>query len=132
METSIRRPSSGRGAVAVRTVGEEKDFIPLDLKELPEGFQNPIIKILTDEVPEFSQALIFAVEELEGDGGMEAGPPPKKVERVRDLADLHILLDAPIPFDAQTTFFRILRDAPPEAARLLTLLRGPLGFTPNP
>jgi len=132
VEANIRRPSSGQGAVAVRTVGEEKDFIPLDLKDMPDGFRIPITKILTAEVPEFSQALIFAVEELERDRGMEAGPPPKRVERVRDLADLHILLDVPIPFDAQTTFFRILRDAPPGAARLLTLLRGPLGFTPNP
>jgi hypothetical protein len=132
VEANIRRPSSGQGAVAARTIGEGTDFIPLDLKDMPEDFQVPITKVLIDEVPEFSQALIFAVEELEGDRGMEAGPPPKRVERVRDLADLHILLDVPIPFDAQTTFFRILRDAPPEAARLLTLLRGPLGFTPNP
>jgi len=132
VETRIRRPSLGRGVLAVRTVGEEEEFIPLDLKELPEGFRLPITEVLIHHVPDYSQALIFAVEELEGSTGMEAGPPTKKVERVRELADLHILLDVPIPFDAQTTFFRILRDAPAEAARQLTALRGPLGFTPTP
>jgi hypothetical protein len=51
------------------------------------------------------------------------------VERVRDLADLHILLDVPIPFEAQTTFFKILMDASPQAAQQLSVLREILGFT---
>jgi hypothetical protein len=52
------------------------------------------------------------------------------VERVRDLADLHILLNVPIPFEAQTTFFKILMDASPQAALRLSVLRKILGFTP--
>jgi hypothetical protein len=132
VETRIRRPSLGQGVLAVRNVGEGEEFIPLDLKDMPEGFRIPITEVLIDEVPDYSQALIFAVETLEGGRGMEAGPPTNKVERIRELADLHILLDVPIPFDAQTTFFRILRDAPPEVARRLTVLREPLGFTPTP
>lgn len=130
VETVIHRPSSGRGTVAVRAIGEGEEFISLDLKDVPEGFRIPITDVLTEEVPDLSQALISAVENLEQSRAMEVGPPMNKVERIRDLADLHILLDTPIPFDAQTTFFRILEDAPPQAAQRLAVLREILGFTP--
>jgi alpha-amylase/alpha-mannosidase (GH57 family) len=130
VETRIHRPSSGGGAVAVRAIGEGEEFIPLDLKDVPEGFRIPITNALTEEVPDLSQALVSAVENLEQGGKFQGPPPMERVERVRDLADLHILLDVPIPFDAQTTFFRILEEAPPQAGQRLAVLRDILGFTP--
>ena len=130
VETKIHRPSSGQGAVGVRAHGDGGEFTPIDLKDVPEGFRIPITRVLTGEVPDLRQALISAVEALEGEGESDAGPSKKKVERVRDLADLHILLGVPIPFVAQTSFFRILTDAPPPAARRLVVLREILGFTP--
>ena len=130
VETRIHRPSSGQGAVAVRISGEGAEFTPIDLKDVPEGFRIPITRVLTGEVPDLRQALIAAVEALERDWESDAGPSLTKVGRVRDLADLHILLEVPIPFDAQTSLFRVLTDAPPPAARRLVVLREVLGFTP--
>jgi len=130
VETKIHRPSWGQGAVAVRAPEEGGEFIPIDLKDVPEGFRVPIIRVLIGEVPDVCQALISAVDNLEQSGEMEAGPSVREVERVRDLADLHILLEIPIPFLAQTAFFRILENAPPQAALRLAVLREILGFTP--
>lgn len=50
------------------------------------------------------------------------------LDGIRDLADLHQLLGLPIPFDAQTDFYRILERAPSELAEWLSPLRDPLGF----
>ncbi|MFH1763489.1 MAG: DUF3536 domain-containing protein [Gemmatimonadota bacterium] len=129
VETRINRPSSGEGAVSVRPVGLVTEFIPIDLKDVPEGFRIPITEVLTGEVPDMRKALISAIDDLEQGIGVEAGPKNMVADRVRDLAELHILLDVPIPFDAQTTFFRILTDASPQAAQRLSVLRGILGFT---
>ncbi|TFH64440.1 MAG: DUF3536 domain-containing protein, partial [Gemmatimonadales bacterium] len=130
VETRINRPSSGQGAVSVRPFGTENEFTPIALKDVPEGYRIPITDALTREVPDLRQALIFAIDDLEQGSGVEPGPPEEKVERVRDLADLHILLNVPIPFEAQTTFFKILMDASPQAALRLSVLRKILGFTP--
>jgi hypothetical protein len=51
--------------------------------------------------------------------------------RVQELAELHNSRDIPIPFDAQTHFFRILQKAPPDQAEVLDSLRFPLGFVPS-
>jgi alpha-amylase/alpha-mannosidase (GH57 family) len=129
VDARMYRPSAGLGAVAVRPVGEDGPFLPLELGDLPEDFRLPTIAALTQKVPDPGQALICAVKEL-GEG--VEGPATNQIERVRDLADLHILMGLPIPFDAQTTFFRFLKDAKPEVAQRLAILRGPLGFTPAP
>jgi hypothetical protein len=52
------------------------------------------------------------------------------VERIRELADLHSSRDLPIPFHAQTLYFRLLQKARPDKVRLLDTLREPLGFVP--
>lgn len=125
VETRIRRPSAGQGAVGVRLLDDQDQFLPLEFSEIPEGFRLPIREWLTREIPDLEGAMITAVEKLADTG---AGG----VRRVRDLADLHILLGLSIPFDAQTTFFEILREAPPQLSQQLHDLREPLGFTPNP
>ncbi len=125
VETRIWRPSAGRGAVGVRLLRDQGEFVPLALHQIPEVFRYPIQERLTRDIPDLEGAMLSAVEELEktGAGG---------VNRVRDLADLHILLELPIPFDAQTTFLSILKGAPPELSQHLLALREPLGFTPTP
>ncbi len=49
--------------------------------------------------------------------------------RVKDLAELHRLLEIPVPFDAQTDFYRLLELARPAVRVGLSMLREPLGFT---
>ncbi len=146
VEARIYRPSAGLGAVAVRTVGREGPFLPLEWEDLPEGFRLPLAEILGDRIPDPGQALILAIQALalpekvgdsnpegqERNVGTREGLAAEKIAKVRDLADLHILMGKAIPFGAQTTFFRILQDAEPGFARSLAVLREPLGFTPAP
>jgi hypothetical protein len=142
----IGRPSAGSGAVAVQEVGEEGGPVQLELKDIPEGFRVPIVEALSERIPDPGQALSVAVEQLckppaaggftpdpgSDPGPTEAYPTQAQIERVRDLADLQVLLGEPIPFDAQTTFFNFLETAEPVAARRVASLRRPLGFTPGP
>jgi hypothetical protein len=138
---TIGRPSADLGTVAVREAGVDGPPVWLSLRDVPEGFRLPIVDALSARIPDPGQTLTAAVEELchgslSGDSSSAegAGPDPTEiqVERVRDLADLQILLGRPIPFDAQTTFFRFLETADQEAARKVESLRVPLGFTPSP
>jgi hypothetical protein len=132
VETEIHRPSAGKGAVAVRARGGTSDFVPLEFADLPEAFRDPIAEVLTGNIPDFSGALCRAVEALRNTGAENGAPLEEHVSRVRDLADLHLMLGLPIPFDAQTLFHEILRQASPELAGRLAELRIPLGFTPGP
>jgi alpha-amylase/alpha-mannosidase (GH57 family) len=132
VETKIYRPSAGQGAVAVRDTGAESEFIPLDLKDIPEGFRIPVTRALRTRIPDFSRDLVRAIEDLRMGWGKEPDGAGGRLSRVRDLADLHILLGVGIPFEAQTTFIRMLKEAEPKVARRLQVLRGPLGFTPAP
>jgi hypothetical protein len=102
----------------------------LTLDEIPEGFREPITLALEEAVPELDVALVSSIELLDGAGKGPVDPSPEQIRRVRDLADLHILLGRPIPFDAQTVFFRVLSEASPTGAERLAPLRDPLGFTP--
>ena len=65
-----------------------------------------------------------------GKPGAVRGPTSETLERVADLAELLHLLDRPIPFHAQTRFWRVLTGSPPEVASALSALREPLGFVP--
>jgi hypothetical protein len=137
----IGRPSGASGAIAVREVGEGGPFVRVELPEIPEGFRTPILRALTRKIPDPGQALTDAVEALCGKpNGWDhpssdrsiPGPTKDQIERVQDLADLHILLGDPIPSEAQTKFFRFLEAADPEVVRHVAVLRAPLGFTPAP
>lgn len=78
------------------------------------------------------EALEGAVEALEG----VEEPAPRasdtalreRIEAVRELAFLHTQRGLPIPFDAQTRFYRLLEDSSGPTRRILTTLREPLGF----
>jgi hypothetical protein len=121
----------GLGAVSVRVLREGEEFTPVHLGDMPEAFRTPITNALSRAVPDPGTSLVSAVERLEKEKESEADLSKEQLEHVRDLAELHILLGRPIPFDAQTTFFRMLQEAPPRTARKLTTLRGILGFTPD-
>jgi hypothetical protein len=50
------------------------------------------------------------------------------LDRVAELAGLVILLGMPIPFDAQTDYYRIREEADERLRADLAALAGPLGF----
>jgi hypothetical protein len=77
---------------------------------------------------ESGQELVAAVRAL--DSVDSADKLTAAIERVRELADLHTSRSEPIPFEAQTRYFRILQKATPEAVAVLDSLREPLGFVP--
>ena len=117
MAARVGRPSGESGAIAVREGEEEGPFVRLALQGIPEGFRMPVLRALTRMIPDPGQALTDAVEDLcrKPDGGdhpstyrSTPGPTKAQIERVRDLADLHILRGDPIPPEAQTKFFRFL------------------------
>jgi hypothetical protein len=84
------------------------------------------------------EALTLAVRALAPDGDsapeaatQQAAPNHSAdpvLDRVHDLAYLHGLLELPIPFDAQTEFYRLLEKASPQDPPRLDVLREPLGF----
>jgi hypothetical protein len=127
VETEIRRPSEGAGIVAARIANTSGKFIPMVLADLPEGFRLPIMETLTRKMPRVAEELISAVEKLESSSQLR-----EPAARVQDLADLLLFLGEPIPFEAQTTFFRIFENAPPRVVEELWVLRKPLGFTTLP
>jgi hypothetical protein len=53
---------------------------------------------------------------------------PIALAEVTDLVDLLGLLEAPVPFDVQTTFYRLRTAAPPERAAPLGVVGRRLGF----
>lgn len=84
-------------------------------------------------------ALEFALHRLldaHEEGPMDPHAPPgdlSPAEIARDIeriAYFHHRMDIPIPFDAQTSFHRILETAPERVRNLLSPLRKPLGFVP--
>ncbi len=129
IETEVRRPSLGNGAVAVRCLSGDEPTESLTLADIPDDFRTPITLALGEAVPDPGNTLVSAVELLGREGEGEEGPSAVQIRRVRDLSDLHILLGEPIPFDAQTIFFGLLSEASPLVAEKLAPLREPLGFT---
>ena len=78
-----------------------------------------------DEI--LGRALVSAVSALD-DTAMEEGDEMKALEDTRTLAQLHTLRGVPIPFDAQTSFYRIMEGASGHRLAALSSLREPLGF----
>jgi alpha-amylase/alpha-mannosidase (GH57 family) len=76
------------------------------------------------------RALVSAINALE-DAGMEEGEELKALDETRTLARLHAVRGLPIPFDAQTTFYRIMEQASGRRLAALSSLREPLGFVRN-
>ena len=157
VETKARWPALGRVEVQARPQEEESEFLAVAWEEIPESFRDSIKVALLQAtlrrwVPReareglesgtrnlsqvLEEALTTAVRSLGGKAEADApSEPPTSPEpsdpaldRVMDLADLHGLLELPIPFDAQTEFYRLLRNASPQEAPRLSVLRQPLGF----
>jgi len=149
LQVETRRPSLGRVEAEVRSVEAGEAYRAITLDEVPEGFRDAIRQSLLEAVVErwvpreareelaqgarkidqvMEMGLISAIRSL----GQRPDAPMEwsnlAVDRVRDLADLHGLLGLPIPFDAQTEFFRLLEGANPQDAARFSALREPLGF----
>jgi hypothetical protein len=60
--------------------------------------------------------------------GLAEERTPMAIAQVLDLLDFFALLDAPVPFDAQTAFHTIWRGLAPADAALLAPLARPMGF----
>jgi len=133
VETRVPDPRRSTEAVRVRVLGEETPFLGMTLKELPEGFRGPITRVLLQREPDPGGSMVEAIRWLGQSAEVNAPELQTWVERVLDLVDLLLLLERPIPFDAQTLFFGILNRLPTDtAASRLTELREALGFTPDP
>jgi hypothetical protein len=72
------------------------------------------------------EALISEIRGLDPNGAPDT--LSSAIESILALAELTSHDGDPIPFDAQTQFYRILQDAPAPQAALLSVLREPLGF----
>jgi len=81
-----------------------------------------------DEI--IGRALISAVRALKG---MDAGgeEESRALEEARTLAQAHTRRGLPIPYDAQTDFYRIMEGASGHRLAALSSLREPLGFVRN-
>lgn len=120
--------------------------------DLPEAFRLPLEEIALREAlerwvrPEDQAALLTGTDTLEQvlaralSGAVQAlaaplsGEPPDSdtVNRVGELALLHARRGLPIPFDAQTDYYRIYEAASPSRRSALDPLREPMGFTSRP
>jgi hypothetical protein len=131
VETRIPEPRQSMDTVRVRVMGEETPFLGMTLNELPEGFRGPITRVLLQREPDPGGRLVEAIQRLGESAEVNDPDLQGSVERALDLVDLLLLLERPIPFDAQTLFFGILNRVPTGTASRLTELREALGFTPD-
>ena len=85
-----------------------------------------------EETPDeiLGRALVSAVRALKD---MDAGEEEesKALAEARRLAQTHTRRGLPIPFDAQTDFYRIMEGASGHRLAALSTLREPLGFVRN-
>ncbi len=139
----VLRPEPSRIEVKVWPAGQAHDPLSFEASDLPEAFRIPVATGLREVILKTwapgtlsaagvedeggfralaAQELVTAIQALDRDQGDPA------LAKVRDLARLQTLLGLPIPFDAQTDFYRILQASSPEEQRRLGVLREPLGF----
>jgi hypothetical protein len=130
VESRILQPFARDAAVAVRTQGED-EFVDLGFHDLPEDFQDSILLVLGERVPDPEEALLAAIEALHpGHARSDTSVLGARMDDVLTLAGFFHLLGEPIPFDAQTAFSGVLQEVPAPVERQLGALREPLGFTP--
>jgi hypothetical protein len=138
---AVERPRPGALAITVRPAGAERAW-PLVVGDLPERAARLVVPELAREVADLwftdaeaaaacagtpfgavaAGALLRAVRALADDAS------PIALAEVTDLVDLLGLLEAPVPFDVQTTFYRLRTAAPPERAAPLGVVGRRLGF----
>jgi hypothetical protein len=141
LAVAVARPRPGAVDLTVRPADGSQHW-PLTVRDLPERAAALVTPELLREIADLwftdaettavctgsplrlvaSAALLRAVSALAGDSS------PMAVAEVTDLADLFALLDAPVPFDAQTAFARIRAGLPAERAALLAPVGRRLGF----
>lgn len=152
VECRVSMPAPTRIEVAARAWGAATPFLPVQLADLPEAYRLPIVRALVKSArgmfsaedlgtapasePETTphalrQALVGAIRALGSEPRAGRPTPDVVVEMVRDLVGLHRLLELPIPFDAQTDYYRLLGDLPASVTNRLSILREPLGFEPR-
>jgi hypothetical protein len=140
--TRVARPRPGALEVQVCPSGSDPSWT-LGLADLPERASRIALPALVREIGDlwFTEAesdaacrgtplavvaggaLLRAVSALRDDSS------PMAQAEVTDLADLLTLLDTPIPFDAQTEFYRIRAALPQERADGLAVVARRLGFS---
>jgi hypothetical protein len=138
---AVERPRPGALAITVRPAGADRAW-PLVVGDLPERAARLVVPELAREVADLwftdaeaaaacagtpfgavaAGALLRAVRALADDAS------PIALAEVTDLVDLLGLLEAPVPFDVQTTFYRLRTAAPPERAAPLGVVGRRLGF----
>lgn len=148
-DTREPTPADLRVEVTLDGVGGPQMF---RLSDLPEPYRETAIRLARRSLAEAWAPEERRLLDLEEAGGLRAALGRRLLEaiqalpaslagidpmahhppllRVEGLARLHTLLDFPIPFDAQTEFYRILERLNPPHRSLLAPLLEPLGFEP--
>ena len=142
-EAVVEQPRTGRIRVRLTPASNPGGALTLTLDDLPDPHRSAVSEALRTALmgrcftarekaalaegagsvgDMASTALIDAVRKLEVNESAEA------LDRVAELADLVILLGMPIPFDAQTDYYRIREEADERRRTDLAALAGPLGF----
>jgi hypothetical protein len=140
-ETQLEGAPTVHSSVRVRYVGSETAYV-VPFLDMPESARTPMVRALRAQIirrafPDDARAaivsgrpldsvarLVFAdvVQALALDASVEA------VQPVLDLLDLFDLLELPIPFDTQTTFYRVWRATDEERTAALAPVARRLGF----
>jgi hypothetical protein len=141
MAVVVERPRPGALAITVRPAGADRAWA-LVVGDLPERAARLVVPELAREIADlwFTEAEAAAACAGTPFGAVAAGAllravraladnaSPIALAEVTDLVDLLGLLEAPVPFDVQTTFYRIRAAAPPERAAQLGVVGRRLGF----
>jgi hypothetical protein len=138
----IHRPRLGLLRVEILADETDHGSLSLEMGDLPEGYRIPaeaILKtaIISRWIPRSRREQLLLGQEtlplvtgtalLRALRALSEDPSDRCFTRVVDLTDLLGLLREPIPFDVQTEFHRIRREASPGLARRLAELAEPLG-----
>jgi alpha-amylase/alpha-mannosidase (GH57 family) len=144
-QVAVERIGGARLEIRVASANGEA-VARLGLHDLPDRYRRPIIAALRAELVERAlapdeRALLAAGDEdllhvatralLRATAALEQDRAPRAMAAVSDLADLLDLLGGHIPFDVQTTFYRIRAALPAERVADLAPVAARLGFTEN-
>ena len=140
---SVERLDGARVGVAVQST-DGTPVARLGLADLPERYRSAVVAEFRRELverclaPDETQLLASGAADLtrvaaraleRAVAALEHDRSPRALVAVNDLADLLHLEGSHIPFDAQTTFYRIRRASAPEQRASLDPVAWRLGFT---
>jgi hypothetical protein len=138
---TVDRPRPGVLTVTARGVDRSGTWT-LALPDLPERAAHLVLPALAGEVTDLwltesesaavcagtPLATVAGVALLRAVGALADDPSPMAQAQVADLADLLALLEAPVPFDVQTAFYRLRAALPADRAAPLEPVARRLGF----